>query len=566
MQLKYSFPPIPMNETPLVTSERNDLEIGLRSIQQLTGESFWIPAYQRGYRWGESQVRELLNDIQEFQPEEDASFYCLQPLVIKRSKERWEVIDGQQRLTTIALILRCLGNLESITITYETREESEGFLASPNEEGAKKNIDFHFIHQAFEAIKAWKNEKREIPLDEEELRQRLLHRVKVIWYPATENSVTLFTRINTGKIPLTDAELIRALFLKSNHQRRQEIALEWDQMEKFLQSDMVWLFLNPLEAKPENRIRFIFELLAPSDQVTNEHGVFLYFYTHLNKASPDEVDFEWKKLRKLFHQVESWYQERTLYHLVGYLIATGESVRSLIEIDEDLKRDLEMRLKERIRASLAMARDAEPFVKGLSYSNVAVSKTLLFFNVATMLQNTKSNQRFDFAAFKSEFWHIEHVHSQTSPRPQGESEQREWLAEAMSYLPKSHTTEFQKLLDAKGWDEQAFQDLYKALLNEYEDDSANDKVMHSIGNLVLLDRETNTSYKNFMFPVKRGRILNLEKTGKFVPPATRNVFLKAYSKCVDGPLKWSAKNKDDYRNEIIKVLNDFFSISKHSAQ
>ncbi|PZQ38826.1 MAG: hypothetical protein DI560_15960 [Pseudomonas putida] len=71
---------------------------------------FWIPAYQRGYRWKPLQVTQLLEDIREFSqrrnPQPD-DFYCLQPLVIKANEHgTLEVVDGQQRLTTLLLILR----------------------------------------------------------------------------------------------------------------------------------------------------------------------------------------------------------------------------------------------------------------------------------------------------------------------------------------------------------------------------------------------------------------------------------------------------------------------------
>ena len=100
-------------------------KIGLKTIEGLSGMTFLIPAYQRGYRWTEQQVTDLLNDVYEFN-DSDNGFYCLQPLVLvqrvedtlKRIKEeaqslkdvetllrgKWEVIDGQQRLTTLFLL------------------------------------------------------------------------------------------------------------------------------------------------------------------------------------------------------------------------------------------------------------------------------------------------------------------------------------------------------------------------------------------------------------------------------------------------------------------------------
>lgn len=82
------------------------------SISSLLNESFFIPAYQRGYRWTERQVEELLEDIDEFQKNNASStgepFYCLHPVVVKRLGDEWEVVDGQQRLTTIRIIMTCL--------------------------------------------------------------------------------------------------------------------------------------------------------------------------------------------------------------------------------------------------------------------------------------------------------------------------------------------------------------------------------------------------------------------------------------------------------------------------
>ena len=88
--------------------------IELKTLGELSQYSFYIPAYQRGYRWTEQEVNDLLNDINEFIPREisdteEKTWYCLQPVVVKsRSENEYEVIDGQQRLTTIYLILHYL--------------------------------------------------------------------------------------------------------------------------------------------------------------------------------------------------------------------------------------------------------------------------------------------------------------------------------------------------------------------------------------------------------------------------------------------------------------------------
>jgi uncharacterized protein with ParB-like and HNH nuclease domain len=77
-------------------------------VQSLLSEHFYVPKYQRGYRWTKKQVEDLLNDIDRFTPSNECkdTWYCLQPLVVKKDEDKgWLLIDGQQRLTTIKLIL-----------------------------------------------------------------------------------------------------------------------------------------------------------------------------------------------------------------------------------------------------------------------------------------------------------------------------------------------------------------------------------------------------------------------------------------------------------------------------
>ena len=73
-------------------SDERENTIKETAVGKLLGMNFSIPGYQRGYRWTEQQVNDLLNDINEFEPE-NGSWYCLQPLVVMKKDEKWEVID-----------------------------------------------------------------------------------------------------------------------------------------------------------------------------------------------------------------------------------------------------------------------------------------------------------------------------------------------------------------------------------------------------------------------------------------------------------------------------------------
>lgn len=209
----------------------------------------------------------MLNDISEFVPREisdtdEKTWYCLQPVVVKsRAENEYEVIDGQQRLTAIYLILHYLNQdfIEKrrdklFSIDYQTRSNSN-FLQKTDEEN-NSGIDFYYMHEAYKTIDTWFNSREEdTSFDKNEYRTKLKFHTKVIWYETTEdNAITVFTRLNIGKISLTNAELIKALFLNSSNfksrnldrmrLRQIEIANEWDNIETSLQNNKLWYFLS----------------------------------------------------------------------------------------------------------------------------------------------------------------------------------------------------------------------------------------------------------------------------------------------------------------------------------
>ena len=121
--------------------------IGLRTVKSLLKESFLVPQYQRGYRWSSRQVLELLNDLQAFQrlgagvPD---SFYCLQPVIVKRNGAQCEVVDGQQRLTTIAILLQyirakvLISAASPFPLAFATRKGSAEFCRTSSQSERKK--------------------------------------------------------------------------------------------------------------------------------------------------------------------------------------------------------------------------------------------------------------------------------------------------------------------------------------------------------------------------------------------------------------------------------------------
>lgn len=579
----------------------NDQHILLKAVKELRVDGsgqpirYFIPAYQRGYRWNATQVTQLLEDIHEFtrrknpQPEE---FYCLQPLVLLAKEDgAYEVVDGQQRLTTLLLVLRHFNDRLATdyqqvlyTLEYATRPDLLAFLEDPNDALAGKNIDYSHIAQAMKVIKAWFKERES---EVEAIKDTSLNRAKVIWFElsAGENPVAAFTRLNVGKIPLTNAELIRALFLRATpgelaDARRLRIAYEWDQVEKSLQDSTFWSFVSNDTKSSGGRIGFLFDLAARQQGMKpglDEYATFNHFSRRLDDKKSDTAE-AWLEVKRIHMLLEEWFEDRHLYHLVGFLIWDGADVNILGSLAAGTRKsELNRRLREKVvQCAFGEPAPAEAAalyewiagrLDGLTYPNSRIRSILLLFNLATLLQHPQSNIRFHFESFKTANWDIEHVRSVASADLGSPALQSAWLRQTMSYLELIEQEPAVVALQEKIRAHLAlapregvavFEPLYSELLRHFNEDDGGEPD-NSIANLALLDQGTNRSYKNAVFPVKRQRVIELDAHGVFVPHCTRNVFLKSYSPQVGHAMYWTQEDRDGYRQALIDTLQTFIS-------
>lgn len=612
-------------------------KIELKSVNELLEMKFFIPSYQRGYRWTEQQVKDLLNDILEFsqKKKQEYEFYCLQPLVVKRKDEdvlnsikaatsieevetllkgSWEVIDGQQRLTTLFIILSVLEEKSLYSIEYETRDDSKDFLKNIDESKKIENIDYYHIYQSKQTISSWFNNDEE---KKAKFKNILLNSVKFIWYESVnEDPIKVFTRLNIGKISLTNAELIKALFLNrsnfgernSEHlkQRQQEIASEWDNIEYTLQNDEFWLFLHEKGYDRPTRIDFIFDLICERNSLNlreklyksignDDYKTFRYFYEYFRTDSSNIEDC-WKKVKKYFQTFKEWFDDLELYHYVGYLRCTLKKKEKVIDIIElydkwtgtkdDFVKFLREKIKERIKDCNDLAKQYE--VDG-GPAKTTCRPLLLLHNIQTVInQNNqlKSKEeyklpifyKFPFHLFKKENWDVEHIDSNTTNGLENEKDQKEWLK--YSVLGANLSEELKEKIKAflrNDDDRIPFEDLCQEIeknnLSESWKNPELDK--NKVGNFVLLDAGTNRGYGNAIFPAKRRCIIGKDQ-GKtylidnetlevslregaiaFIPPVTKNVFLKYYNTSVDNLREWSKSDAKAYKNNILNTLKDF---------
>ena len=579
-----------------------------RTIEDIRGHKFIIPKYQRGYRWKERHVQDLLQDIWTFRTHtpNDEQFYCLQPVVVKRGRdETWEVIDGQQRLTTIYLILRhidsTMGEPELLfSIDYQTRKRSKDFLETLDPARKNKNSDFFHMYQAAEAIKTWFHECAQENNKERRtlasgLWLTIMERVRIIWYEVDKEQAAekVFTRLNTGKIPLTDAELIKALILnsanfapKDNQTPAQdntnyphpepepsltqfEIASEWDRIEYDLQDDNLWGFLAQDLEQKSNRIGYLFEI-APLDGKNESQSEYID-YPLFNKyndyfSSKDREVFdiaqEWRNIKDTYMLIREWYDDPYFYHYIGYHLHAqirpsfpklDKLVREYNNTDKsNFKTDLKKRIKEQVFRGISD-------IAEYNFNDNNVQNVLLLFNIEETLSlfeiegGELTAERFSFRQYSQKKWSLEHIRARQEDRDsfftKRESKDKDkWREDHLNSFRRHYPdTKGLKELESIDFNDDVGRKRFVGIILEtYEEDGIED--VDGIGNLALLDMHTNSSLSNGVFDVKRAKII--EQQGYYIPLATKRVFLKYYSLKGGSLFLWSTSDAENYLQAI----------------
>lgn len=575
-------------------------------------EHYLIPYYQRGYRWDAEHVSALLDDIHSFM-NSDEKKYCLQPIVVVPSIDEnglsiWEVIDGQQRLITMNIIFNYL-NRPRYSIVFDKRGKSTTFLEKLSAETYNhESPDFHFMSQAYDIVKEWFEEKTKNDVGYiDDFNSTLTKRVEIIWYQIEElkgiqdkdevesRKIDIFNRLNIGKIPLTDAELIRALLLSkiklglSEREailRQAEISNEWHKIEMELRNEAFWYFLNnkPLE-ETSSTIEFVFKLIATSN--TKKYSTYLWFEKNIKSENPEEEKNNamklWSQTKEYFGKLKYWFENDYLYHHLGFVLAIDDSplntIRNVIDNSHCRKSVFKKWAIDEVKNKIA---DID--LDNLSYDKGTrdLKRVFLLHNIITCtLSQNAQRIRFPFNLYKKMEidggWSIEHIHAQESKEIKEQKAIKKWLEDTYEAIkdiktidyntegetldvPKSIgiNEEFKKrileLLNQDKINEDIFNQLKNDLIKIFNSES-----VHVLDNLALLSGRHNSALNNSIFPVKRNKILKLEKEGHYIPITTKNVFLKYYTDSDLQPYFWSKEDKKKYYNDIKEKLMPYLT-------
>lgn len=553
----------------------NDIILETKLVADIKGD-FFVPSYQRGYRWGEVEVARLLDDVYQ----NGKKNYCLQPVVVRKKNDVYELIDGQQRLTTLYLIYRYMKNVNpffsepAFNLTYQTREQSADFLKILDMSKQEDNIDFWFIANAYKTIQKW---------FEQDLQIRVMHifeyfkeDVKIIWYEVGENedAISLFTRLNIGKIPLTSAELVKAMFLSRDisenmsREKQEEISLQWDNIERELHNESLWYFLtNSVKSEYQTRIDLVLDLISGKDGAIREKYYTFFKFDEMRKdVSLDDI---WKKIYQTFLVLKGWYEDHDLYHKIGYLIASGTSLHKIFALSKDKKKDeFNTSLDDLIKKSVAISGNYSELSYEKNLDRNRISTLLLLFNVESVRKTDGHAQRFPFDKFKRNkgnnvTWSLEHIHAQQSEGMKTQEVWKKWLElhmPSIKSLRGEHTdllNEMQNAIDIAKLEGSTFKTVQQKVLNLLSV-SGNTEYMHSIANLALLNTADNAALNNSTFDVKRNAIIEMDKRGQYIPFCTKMVFLKYYTPSADNQLQfWGQADRIAYVKAINTVLSDY---------
>ena len=470
----------------------------LLAIPELCNKNFFIPDYQRGYRWGEIQIRQMLEDIYCFIYDKNAagSFYCLQPVVVKKmtpdevaanklesafDNNTWyEVIDGQQRLTTIRIILALESQIDRynkmrFNMYYQTRpelgklfdklridEEEERFIVKfDNDNDQCNDIDSWHIHNAANKILDWfQNGSGYFKPSIQEFKGGFYENfsntkekdksVQVIWYELCDKSdpYEMFKRLNDKSISLNNAELIRGMFLSDSAvykgeelllsqfdedvrpivekrelaRKQSHIIEEWDIIEKQLWDDKFWSFIKKEKNSDDYscRIEYIFDLI--SKKTSNQKDslyTYLEFDGMLKSGAVKDLWDLWLIVETYFSLLIAWYNDRYYFHKIGFLtteLGSSVLIEMLSESTNVSKKEFKKTIEGRINSAIHDKKKPGRKILDYTYKDDYNMLKRVLFLYNVETTYKQGLEFFPFERYKDYEWTLEHIHAQNSER------------------------------------------------------------------------------------------------------------------------------------------------------
>ena len=508
--------------------------------------TFIIPYLQRAYKWKEKQAKQMLEDFSEFLKQEK-TYYCMQPLaVVKIGDNKYELLDGQQRLTTLLILWRILFESDEKTsypykFEYE-RDSSESntlinrnsFITESDEikKGEYGNIDEYYMSKVYGAIKLYFDNPNNKKTDEQkadnykETFKKLLKgegkHILFLWYEVNEEEKhTTFAHLNSGKIELTCSELIKAILLSDGNKESLDnnrlpdkslVAAQYAEMEEAFNDDRLWYMLQTDEPLYNgSRMDLLFNMVLNINRKAYEADPKAAFYKVYARRA--DLSRFWKDCRAYFVRIMDLYKNPYTYHYIGYLTYTegNNKIDDWVKVykESGLKGCIEQ-LKSKVRESISGLGDLEKITYS-DTSKATLRKIFILHNIQTILIHYEtikkanlglrfSYEQFPFELLYSQRWDIEHIASQTENPLTKIQDCKDWIASVRADYSEIFVQrpDLNNEIDLFEKDSkiEMFKQIYNEIVSSAEKNSPQNK--DGLGNLVLLDSHTNRSYHTTM--------------------------------------------------------------------
>lgn len=512
--------------------------ISLKSIVDFENNNinFYIPSYQRGYRWKSRQVSQLIDDIDAFTPTESSPFYFLQALAVTKDIEnnRVNVVDGQQRLTTLNLILG----------------EESGELHIDYARDANKELDKYFKCIAEDVIK---EKLGKIGTERRtEFCKKIKERCRFLYYEVEKaKELSTFNDLNSGKIPAKDSELVKCVMLTLGNDEASNVtkarADEWDDIERMLNNNSFFSFITPRNTWKEDdgmTVLLRYAGLIPM-KTEQEEEVFPFLTRILDELKTKSRMTIWKMIYSALSRLLEWYNDPLMYHVFGAIVHQRNN------------KDIKPKTRKEILDAIEKMAEYKPKEDKNDYSNWGedLFNYLLLSNVAFCWKRWPYRYSFEMHR-KVDAWSIEHIFARNQ-KDLDEKELAEWLGEDDS---ESAFNEYRTECDKGKGDDW----LSKKLGSRYPSTEDN-----SVKNLALLPKNANSSLNNKLFEGKREAVSKWacdSWTDYWAPPVTETVFMKSLPGLKMTLPYWSEEDKDSYIKSMSMNIASFIDALKNPVR
>ena len=516
-------------------------------------------------------------------------------------------------------------------LCYATRKGSSSFLENlslkaikdSSEEVFKENVDYFHMANAFKYISEWiKTDGKSINIryqlggSLDNVRTSLFKllngmsdtkggSVQVLWYELAENkgkrNIKEFQKINTGKIRLTDAELIKGLFLleknfstSEKYIKQSELALEWEFIENTLHANNFWYFLQKKGFDMPNRIDLLFNLIYKKAALKNiqeedwdaklkevdiqlsdarQSEIFRFYYNRFEGKIGEDLQHEvgkaWDEVMELYRTLDDWFCTPSIYNYIGLLSQCGEDLCRLVLHyeylpEESTRLDFEDYLKERISFHLRKVKidNEKKLILSTYKEHDNIYKVLLTLNIHLLneqnqkLESESDVYKFPFDVLNAQNWDIEHIDSFHTNALKKDNDKKEWIETALADRSDELSKDEKEQINLK-IEENALDDAINIIKRNAQEVDTEEEIKNTIGNLTLLDAATNRMYGNSLFCTKRRIIIERIKQGVFVPVATQYIFAKFFDQKGTNRSLWTKEDMEAYHSYIYNVISNY---------